>query len=186
MSEIDDLKTFLQHHAPNVGDAGVTALVNAIMLEKDEDAGGTRSVQGEQRPDGTVIANSLKPYNILNVSFRDLIPAFLKGGALFLTLESRVAAVAAFLELLAEFWDKFKIEFDGEDARMLLAIWALEDEMLNARRVAESYAREFGETVSPEQVAPFLEKFAELRVLEDLREGVYEKRERMTFKRWRS
>ena len=126
----------------------------------------------------------MRDTNVFKVGFRDLVAPLLKGGALFASIDSRVAAIAAFLELLAEFWDKSRISFDGEDARMLLAIWATEGDMLNARRVAESYAREFGETVSPEQVVPFLEKFTELRVLKGLNDGVYEKRERMTFKRW--
>ncbi|HGG58448.1 MAG TPA: hypothetical protein ENK26_00835, partial [Gammaproteobacteria bacterium] len=92
MSDIDVLKAYFRETAPILDEAGIDALIDAIVLEKTDEGGGQRTLKGEVSPDGkTVTAESLKAFNILKVGFRELIPAFLKGGALFLTLESRVA-----------------------------------------------------------------------------------------------
>ena len=147
--------------------------------ENDE----TRSVTIVVDKDGTVSAESFKLYNV-RVSLKDVGKFALETSlSLLLTDDIKFQIVLSLLNIVDEFFPKLTITFNETDAKILLAIYQLNQQKVTIADVSDRYAETNTPSVSDDQIKRSLDLFDSKDVLRALANGVYEVREEMTYER---
>ncbi len=171
-------------------DADILRVLGAVVtLEPGEsnEAHETRVITIQEDTDGSVTADSWKPYNLIRVSYRDLIGFLLKESTILLTEDTRVKVVMSLLNLLFDFVPRLTYRFNEQDAGLLLTIWRLngeeKKEEVSVEEVAAAHERFTGQPLDLQRIRRSLAFFHDLHVLRYLGDGRYRVRERMIYER---
>ncbi len=149
--------------------------------EKEE----VRSLKLKEATDGTITARHFSLYNLLQVSNFDYRKLLIDELAILaIPVEQKVKALLAILALINNFFEKLSYDFNAVDAKILLAIYHLENRnQFSPEAVQQSYLDEFGEDLVGKQLERSLNFFVNRRVLRKLKDNQYRLREQVSYER---
>jgi len=161
------------------------ALVSAITLEEGEpiESEETRSVYLKESTDGKPTAKSIKLYNLMKISYQDIIGFILKQSAVLFTEDNRLKAIFSVFNLLNEFYPKLSYNFNEQDAGILLAVYDSGKKEFLPAEIQALYQQRYGKPLTDIQLSRSFEAFKELKVLRYLGDGKYAIREKMIYER---
>lgn len=169
-----------------VGDDNIfNALESVITLEEGQplESEEVRSIYLSEATDGKLSAKSIKLYNLMRVSYHDLIGFLLKESTILLTEDNSVKVVLSIFNLLHEFYPKLTYTFNEQDAGILLALYESDKKEFSAVDIPDLYSRRNGKNLTADQLKNSLDAFIALKVLRFLGEGKYALREKMIYER---
>jgi len=161
------------------------ALVKAVTLEEGEpiESEEIRSVYLQEGSDGKPTAKSIKFYNLMKISYHDLLGFLLKESTIFFTEDSRLKAMFSIFNLLHEFYPKLSYTFNEQDAGILLSLYDSGKKEFLSEEVPALYQTRYGKSLSDVQLSRTLDTLVEIKVLRYLGEGKYTIREKMIYER---
>lgn len=161
------------------------ALAAGVELEEGEpiESEETRSVYLKEDTDGKPSAKSIKWYNLMKISFEDIIGFILKQLQTFFTEDDRLKVFFSVLNLLHEFYPKLTYTFNEQDAGILLALFESGVKEFLPADVQALYQQRYNNALSDHQLSQSLNAFKELKVLRYLGENKYAVREKMIYER---
>ena len=179
------LRAILESRSADIDDTVFQVLDAVVTLEQGEgdEAAETPALRIKEDTDGSRSATSWKLYNVMRVSYHDLIGFLLKESTILLTENTRIKVIMSLLNLIFEFVPKLTYTFNEQDAQILFSIWRLGSKEVTAEEVAAAHERYCGQAIDPERVERSLRFFHKLHVLRYLGDGVYQVRERMIYER---
>jgi hypothetical protein len=183
------LKAFLaeqfQAHGLEINDAILKAITSTVQIEEGEpdESQETRSVKITEDTDGKLAAQSFKFYNIIKMSYHDLVGFLLKESGIYFMEDDKVKIFFSILFLLHDFSPKLTYKFNETDAKILLAIYENDRKEFSVADVQAAYQQHFAQALSEEQASRSLNHFKDLKVVEYLGAGKYLPREKMTYER---
>lgn len=159
--------------------AEIVTLEEGQSLESEE----VRSIYLSEATDGKPSAKSIKLYNLMRISYHDLIGFLLKESAILFTEDDRLKAVFSVFNLLHEFYPKLTYTFNEQDAGILLALYESGKKEFPAAEIPGLYRQRYRKTLPETQLTRSLDAFVSLKVLRYLGEGKYAVREKMVYER---
>jgi hypothetical protein len=178
------LREFVTELFPDPDENVIRTIAAVTELERGEtnESQETRKIKITEDTDGKITAKSIKMYNLIKVSFHDLIGFLGKGAAIPFLEDTRVKIIFALFTLLHDFFPKLTYEFNEQDAKLLLGIFELRRNEFTAKDIAESCQR-FAPALTEDQINRSLGYFKKLKVLKQLAGGRYVVREKMIYER---
>lgn len=179
------LREFVHELFPGKDDTVLQVLDKIVSLEKgdpkeDEE---TRKVTITEDKDSTVTAKSIKPYNLMRMSFHDLTGLLLRGTALPLFEDTKLKIAYGVLSLIHEFYPKISYSFNEQDSRLLLVILELGRSEFTQIELAEADRARYGEEIDEEKIHRSLNVLEQIKVIKDIGEGKFVVREKMIYER---
>jgi hypothetical protein len=186
--EREVLRKFVTELFPDADENVLRTIAAVTELERGEgnESKETRKITIKEDTDGKITAKSIKMYNLIKVSFHDLIGFLGKGAAIPFLEDTRVKIIFALFTLLHDFYPKLTCEFNEQDAKLLLGILDLVELGRNeftAKDIAESCRQRFAPALTEDQINRSLGYFKKLKVLKQLAGGRYVVREKMIYER---
>ena len=180
-----ELRAFLESRSENIDDTVFQVLDAVVTLEQGEgdEAEESRALRIKEDTDGSLSASSWKLYNLMRVSYHDVIGFLLKESTILLTEDTRINVIMSLLNLVFEFVPNLTYSFNEQDAQILFSIWKLGSNEVTAEEVVTAHKRYCGQAIDPKRVERSLRFFHNLHVLHYLGDGVYKVRERMIYER---
>jgi len=185
------LSEFLTHELRKQGfqpdDQQIKILVEAVSLQEGQsnEADETRSVRINEDTDGQVTAKRFSLYNLMEIRYYEYFEFGLEAGLLFADNKPNKLQIAlGLLLLLNSFHQKMSSEFNETDAKILLAIFHLDERSITESEVLQTYHKHFDQDLTPERLSRSMRYFEDIRILKKEEEkGSYRVRERMTYER---
>jgi len=141
-----------------------------------------RDVTIKEDSDGKISAYSIKLFNVLHVDLDKQINFLAKAGGI-LTIASMLKFTLGFLGILAFFIPMRKLEFNEQDAKVLLAIYKLHKKEFSQSEIGHEFQVLNFEPIEPNRMNASLVKLANARVLKSLGHGRYLKLEKIEITR---
>ena len=175
----------LNEQGHEIDDNVFRAIAAGVELEEGEpiESEETRSVYLSEDTDGKPSAKSIKWYNLMKISFEDIIGFILKQLDTFFTEDNRLKVIFSVLNLLHEFYPKLTYTFNEQDAGILLALYESGKKEFVPVDLQELYQHRFHKALSDNQLSQSLAAFKELKVVRYLGENKYAVRENMIYER---
>jgi hypothetical protein len=179
------LQEKLEKHGIHLDPESLNLLNEAIVLEegRPNEAIESRPVYMREESDGTPTAKSISLYNLLRISFHDVLGVLLKIAGIAASAPGKLGAALSLLELLHDFYPKLTFEFKEKDAKVLLAIFRTSDSDFSKEAVLEAYQAEFNVPLDPAQAERSLSFFQTLKIIDLQDDGLYSLRQRMEYDR---
>ena len=176
----------LSEHGLEADEIVLKALAATVTLEEGEplESEEERAVSVSEDTDGKPSAKSIKLYNLMKISYYDLIGFGIKEYAILLTEDIRIKAVFSVFMLLHEFYPKLTYSFNEQDAGILLALYESDKKEFMSAEVSAMYQQRFNKPLTEDQLKRSLGAFVDLQVLRRLGEGKYAVREKITYERY--
>ena len=139
-----------------------------------------RSIALEEESDGSISATRFSGYNLLELSFSDVLDLILEGGIIAtMGQASKLAYIFAIASLINEFVKKLSIQLNKQDAKVLLAIHRNGEKRFKVEALLQIYNKEFGEAISYEQLERRLGVLKKALILRYKGDKVYQLREHL-------
>lgn len=168
-----------------VDETTLNALLSSVILEEGEpdEAKETRTISIKEDTDGKITAESVKLFNLMKVSYHDLMGFLIKEATILLTEDTKVKVFLSLLNLLHEFYPKLTYAFNETDAKILSAIYFLKKEAFTVTEVEEAYSNQNSDLLPSGRAERALDFFTSLKATKYLGNGQYATREKMVYER---
>ncbi|HHH54506.1 MAG TPA: hypothetical protein ENK91_12670 [Bacteroidetes bacterium] len=157
-------------------------LSESVTLEQqvqDKD-GNYRTVTITQDSDGKISAHSIKLSNVFSADLSKQLKLLSKAMGIF-PVAMLLKFTGGFLAVLAVFLPMMKMEFNEQDAKVLLAIYKLhQNEFLVSEVQSQLQALDF-EPITDKKMNASLVKFANAKVIRSLGHGKYLRKEKIKY-----
>ncbi len=177
------LRAFLSKQFSDLDEEVILVLDAVVSLEKGDgnEAEETRVITIEDQ-DGKISARSLNIYNLMRISFQDMVEILFEGADL-LSEDNKIMVIMALLNIVYEFVPNLSYTFNEEEAKILVIIWHQKGKEVTATELARAYKQKFVEDIDTDLITYYLKSFHKFKVLKYKGDGKYQARERMTYER---
>jgi len=144
-------------------------LSSSIHLQRQEkdSEGDYRTVTITEDSDGKITAHSIKLYNVFVADADELLKFLSKAVQLF-PIALVVKFTGGFLAVLAAFIPMMKLEFNEQDARVLLAIYKVHSKRFSEAEAGGRFSELGFGPITPEKLNASLVKLANAKVIRSL------------------
>lgn len=154
----------------------------SLKNEVQDKDGNYRTATIFKDSDGKITAHSIKRSNVFQADLAKQLKFMSKAIGIF-PVAALLKFTGGFLAILATFLPMLKIEFNEQDAKVLLAIYKLHRKEFSESEVKSQFlALEF-EAIPDEKMNASLVKLANAKVIRSLGHGDYTKVEKIVYKR---
>ncbi len=157
-------------------------LSESISLERQGRDGNYRTVTITEDSDGKISAHSIKLSNVFYADLAKQIELLSKAFGV-LPIAALLKFTGGFLAVLAVFLPMMKLEFNEQDAKILLAIYKLHQKEFSAEEVESEFQGLGFQLITPEKMNASLVKLANTKVIRSLGHGKYLRMESLQYKR---
>ncbi len=139
----------------------------------------TRSIKIKQDSSGKFSAESIKLWNVAQVSNYELLQFIGKEMGILLFDDTVKKVIYALVMLLLEYYPKLKVEFSDQEAQVLFAIAKLDKKEFSKEELMVSFNQQFEEGLTDDRMQASLDELLRLRVLKPLGNEQYRIREKI-------
>lgn len=157
-------------------------LSETLSLAQQDANEGYRTVTIKEDSDGKITAHSIKLFNILQADLDKQIKLLSRAIAIF-PIALALQFTAGFLAILAYFIPMLKVEFNEQDAKVLLAIYKLHSKTFSTDTVNKELQNIDFESLTQKKLHASLVKLANAKVIRSLGHGKYLRMEKLKYKR---
>lgn len=166
-------------------DATLDNLSACIILEEGEsdESTETRIVHLKEGTDGKKGAESVKWYNMMRISYQDLMNLIFKALKNTLVEDAALKLIFGAVDVILEFYPKLKISFNEQDAKLLWLMYGLNQKQVTVDELAQAWRSQYGDTLPADQPKRSLDSFHDLRIVRAEGNNTYTIREKHVYER---
>ncbi len=157
-------------------------LSETLSLAHQDAAGNYRAVTIKEDSDGKITAHSIKLSNIFQADLDKQIKLLSKAITIF-PIALLLQFTAGFLAILASFIPMLKVEFNEQDAKVLLAIYKLHSKTFSKKSINKELQSLGFESLTQKNLQASLVKLSNAKVIRSLGHEEYLRMETLTHKR---
>lgn len=161
------------------------ALSSAIVIEEGEpdESEETRTVHLKEGTDGKKGAESVKWYNMMRISYQDLINLIFKALKNTLVEDAALKLIFGAVDVILEFYPKLTISFNEQDAKLLWLMYGLNQKQVTVDELAQAWRSQYNDALPADQPKRSLDSFHELRIVRAEGNSTYTIREKHVYER---
>lgn len=165
------LKAFLEEEFRKQNIELDQATINAISSQIEftprptDESEQVKSIKLKQDSSGKVTAESIKLWNITQISTEDLLKFLGKEIGILMFDDTIKKIIYAFGMLLLEYYPKLKHSFNEQDAKVIFSIAKLQKKNFTTEELNQQFKQDFEEGISEEKLEDSLDELIEWKVV---------------------